>query len=513
MFVPELGYVTQRCGPCKTSARTADYTPAMLTPGRAIVGIAALATVLLTLDDAAAKKDSLRQWLDGPVHYIITPDELKEFKALKTDPERAAFVERFWRKRDPTPSTLANEYRQFFWDRVREADEKFLDSAGPGWQTDRGKIYILYGPPDEVQDDPNATPGTGDVGDGKGVIRWIYTKPGGRRDVDPVVYVPFVRDVSGQYRLSNDPKLASPFFTMMQLDDNRTVGYGSFLTQIQHSVDPIGVMLDMGKMQEVPPQETFILDSVDTVETYAFEPLTLSIQRFQPPGKEFLAVVTVSIPGPASVDPPSVLARFSRKGSTKDAHVLGEGSFRADGEGEDRVTQGRVLLEPGAWEVTALAVEPASGVSRIFKGHFDAPPAGSALRLSDIALARQMEPLRYAAQASYDAPYIVGGFRVVPRPVTSIRRGTPVQTFFEIYGGAPPFHLAYQLEGQEKDGRWRALGPPQQSDATERGQGFALPTGAAWPVGAYRLKVAVTDAASAAASGEIGWTLLADAAP
>jgi hypothetical protein len=189
--------------------------------------------------------------------------------------------------------------------------------------------------------------------------------------------------VSGEYRLSSDPKLASPFFTMYQLEDNRTVGYGSFLTEMQHGVDRLGVMLDLGKMQEVPPQETFILDSVETVETFAFEPLTLSIQRFQPPGGELLAVVTVSIRGAASVDPPSILARFARRGVPKDAHILGEGSFRIDGDGDDRVAQGRVLLAPGAWDVTVLAVEPASGVSRVFKGRLDALPPGPVKTSSD----------------------------------------------------------------------------------------------------------------------------------
>jgi GWxTD domain-containing protein len=480
----------------------------MLTPGRGVRVVFAVVALAVS-HPAAAKKDSLRQWLDGPVHYIIEPSEIKEFKALKTDPDRAAFIERFWRRRDPTPATLANEYRQHFWNRVREADEKFLDSAGPGWQTDRGKIYILYGPPDEVQDDPNATAGS-EATDSKGFIRWVYLKPGGRSDVNPVVYVPFVRDVSGEYRLSNDPKLASPFFTMSQLEDNRTAGYGSFLTQIQHpGGDPIGVMLDLGKMQEVPPQESFILDSVETVETFAFEPLSLSIQRFQPPGGELLAVVTVAIPGAASVDPPSILARFARRGAPKDARILGEGSFRSDGDGDDRVAQGRVLLPAGAWDVIVLAVEPASGVSRVFKGRLDALPPGPALHLSDISLARAMEPLPYASQASYDAPYIVGGFHVTPRAVHEIARGTPVKVFFEIYGGTAPFHLTYQLEGQEKDGRWRALGTPQQSEATARGQGYALPTAASWPLGPYRLRVTISDAASAGASGAIAWTLVA----
>jgi GWxTD domain-containing protein len=485
----------------------------MLVSRRVVSGFFAVVAVASTGGTVAfARKDSLREWLDGPVHYIIDPAEIKEFKAQKTDPDRAAFVERFWRRRDPTPSTLANEYRQLFWTRVQEANEKFLDSAGPGWQTDRGKIYILYGPPDEVQDDPNATAGNG-VSDSKGLIRWIYNKPGGRRDVSPVVYVPFVRNVSGEYRLSSDPTLSSPFFTMSQLEDNRTVGFGNFLKSIQPAVDPIGVMLDLGKMQEVPPQEAIVLDSVETVETFAYAPLPLAIQRFQPEGSGFLAVVTIAIPGPASSDPPAIMARFSRKDAPKGAHILGEGSFRIEGEGDARIAQGRVLLDAAPWDVTVLAVDPSTGMSRIFRGHVGALPAGLALHLSDIALARAMEPLPFASQASYDAPYIVGGFHVTPRPLPQIKRGDSVQLFFEIYGGAAPYHLAYQLEGQEKDGRWVALGKPQQKDVTARGQGYALPTAASWPTGAYRVKVGVTDAGAATAAGETGFAILAEPAP
>jgi GWxTD domain-containing protein len=459
----------------------------------------------------AARKESLRQWLDGPVHYLVSPDEIKEFKAQKTDSDRVAFIERFWRRRDPTPATLVNEYRQLFWNRVQEANDKFLDRAGPGWQTDRGKIYILYGPPDEVKEDPNANSGTG-PSDGAGLIRWVYLKPGGRRDVDPVVYVPFVRDLSGEYRLSYDPKLSSPFFTWSEVEDNRTKGIGSFLTSMQPAGDALGVMLDLGKMQEVPPQEVVLMDSIETVETFAYEPLPLTIDRFQPGGVGLLAIVTVSIPGPPGAEPASILARFSRKGVKTGAHILGEGSFRIDGEGDERVAQGRVVLDAVPWEVTVLAVEPGSGVSRIFRGRVEPLPGGQSLRLSDIALARGMEPLPFAAQASYDAPYIVGGFHVTPRAGAPFRRGNPLKIFYEIYGGQAPYHIAYQLEGQEKDGRWLALGSPQEHDGTERGQGFALETGASWPPGAYRLRVRIQDAAAASAEGIAAWSLVADPA-
>ena len=459
---------------------------------------------------AAERKESLRHWLDGPVHYLVDPAEIKDFKSLKTDKERADFIERFWRRRDPTANTLVNEYRQLFWNRVTEANEKFLDSPKPGWQTDRGKIYILYGPPEEVKEDPNAK-ATTDAGDSRGLIRWVYLKPAGRNDMDPVVYVPFVRDVTGEYRLSYDPKLSSPFFSWSQVEDNRTVGIGDYLTRFQGGSgrDSLSVMLDLGRLQEVPAQEAILLDSVETVETFAYDPLPLAIDRFRPAGSGYLVVLTVAIPGAAGVEPPSILARFSHKGVKTGAKILGEGSFRIEGEGDERVAQGRVFLDATPWDLTVLSVEPGTGASRIFRGRVEPLPAGNALRLSDVVLARTMEPLPFAAQASYDAPYIVGGFHVTPRPEARVTRGSPIQVFFEIYGGAAPYHVVYQLEGQEKDGRWVALGKPQEHDGTEPGQGFALATSATWPAGAYRLGIKVVDAAGASAEGGETWSLVA----
>jgi GWxTD domain-containing protein len=439
----------------------------------------------------------LEKWLDGPVRYIASPDEIKDFKRLKDDHDRAAFVEKFWRRRDPSPPTLVNEYRQLFWERVKEADEKFLDSAAPGWKTDRGKIYILHGPPEEVREDPNMRTESGDAAS-SGLIRWTYARPAGQPGLDPVVYVPFVRNASGEYKLSYDPVLSSPFFNWND-DSTRLAGLGDFMSSLRQSStrDPLDVMLDLGRMQEVPPQEEILIESVESVETFAFDPLPLSLDRFDAKGGGTLVVATVAIPGAADAPPTTVLGRFSRKGSKEGARLLGEGSFRLEGEGDARVVQSRIVLDPGAWEVTLLAVDPVTGSNRVYRGTIDPLPSG-ALRTSDVVLARALEPLPYATQASYDAPYIVGGFRVTPLVGTTLPRGEPVQLFFEVYGGTPPFHLAYQLEGQEENGHWRALGKAQERDSSERDQGFALPTAASWPVGAYRIRVAITDASGLA---------------
>jgi len=460
-------------------------------------GLALAASVVPAFTSSGGKNNPLREWLDGPVHYIVTRAEIKEYKAQKTDPDRVAFIERFWRRRDPTPDTLTNEYRQLFWNRVKEANDKFTDSSKPGWMTDRGKIYILYGPPDEVKEDPNARVQSSQD-DGAGLIRWVYLKPGGRRDVDPVVYVPFVRDMTGEYHLSYDPELSSPFFNFNAIDDRRTAGLADYLARTPPgSRTPLGALLDLGKMQEVPPQEKFLIDSVETIETFAYQPLPLAIDRFRSTGG-FLVVITISVPGAADAVPPAIVARFAKAGGGPEPHLLGEGSFRIEGEGVARVAQGRVVLEGGAWETTVLAVDPATGVSRIYRGRIDPLPTGAALAVSDTVIARTMAPLEYVSQATYDAPFIVGGFHVTPRVSETLARGDPLSVFFEIYGGAAPYRIAYQIEGRENDGRWRELKRLDEREAVTVGQGFELPTSASWPLGAYRLRIRVVDSAAAA---------------
>jgi GWxTD domain-containing protein len=90
-----------------------------------------------------------KKWLNEDVRWIITGEELSAFKQLSNDEERDAFIEQFWLRRDPTPDTPENEYKEEHYRRIAYANEHF--AAGlPGWKTDRGRIYIVFGPPDEI---------------------------------------------------------------------------------------------------------------------------------------------------------------------------------------------------------------------------------------------------------------------------------------------------------------------------------------------------------------------------
>jgi GWxTD domain-containing protein len=96
-----------------------------------------------------------RQWLEEVVPYIITPKEKEFFINLPNEEERGKFIETFWKKRDPNPQTPENEFKVEYYKRLAAANKLFSSGGITGWRTDRGKIYILLGPPKEIQRDMN----------------------------------------------------------------------------------------------------------------------------------------------------------------------------------------------------------------------------------------------------------------------------------------------------------------------------------------------------------------------
>ena len=99
-------------------------------------------------ENAKALKQELsktyKKWLDEDVVYIISDEERKAFKQLSNDEERDQFIEAFWQRRDPTPDTEENEFKEEHYRRIAYANERFA-SGIPGWKTDRGRTYIVYG--------------------------------------------------------------------------------------------------------------------------------------------------------------------------------------------------------------------------------------------------------------------------------------------------------------------------------------------------------------------------------
>jgi GWxTD domain-containing protein len=99
----------------------------------------------------SGEKDKYQKWLNEDIADIIEPAEKKVFLKLKTDEERDQFIEAFWRRRDPNPDTEENEYRDEHYKRIAYANKNFAFENVSGSRTDRGRIYIRFGEPDEKQ--------------------------------------------------------------------------------------------------------------------------------------------------------------------------------------------------------------------------------------------------------------------------------------------------------------------------------------------------------------------------
>lgn len=111
-----------------------------------------VATAHAQSNDKSARHHSesaYQQWLDTDVAYIIAPEEKAAFSRLSQDSDRDHFIEQFWLRRDPDPGTLKNEFKEEHYRRIAYANEHFAAGV-PGWRSDRGRIYILYGPPTGV---------------------------------------------------------------------------------------------------------------------------------------------------------------------------------------------------------------------------------------------------------------------------------------------------------------------------------------------------------------------------
>jgi GWxTD domain-containing protein len=150
-----------------------------------------------TAPDEARRTAAFTKWVTEDVVYLIDDRERAAFAALRTDEEREKFIEQFWIRRDPTPGTRENEMKEEHYRRIRYSNDRF--SAGiPGWKTDRGRRYILNGPPDEIESHPS--------GDGGGAPyeEWRYKWIEG---VGMDVIIRFEDPKrTGEYRQTRDPR-------------------------------------------------------------------------------------------------------------------------------------------------------------------------------------------------------------------------------------------------------------------------------------------------------------------
>jgi GWxTD domain-containing protein len=149
-----------------------------------------------------------KKWIDEEVPYIITNEERAAFKKLTTDDEREQFIESFWERRNPNPGSPENEFKEEYYRRIAYANEHYA-SGIPGWKTDRGRIYIMYGPPDENDSHPSGGTYVRPQEEGGGETSTYPFEQWRYRYIDGIgtnIILEFVDPtMTGEYHLTMDP--------------------------------------------------------------------------------------------------------------------------------------------------------------------------------------------------------------------------------------------------------------------------------------------------------------------
>ena len=149
-----------------------------------------------------------KKWLDQDVIYIISPEERSVFLHLSTNEEREQFIERFWQRRNPDPDSADNTFKEEHYRRIAYTNEHY-SSGIPGWKTDRGRIYIIWGPADEVQSHPSGGTYERPPEEGGGETTtypfedWRYRYLEGLGENVEIEFVD--PTMTGEYKLTSDP--------------------------------------------------------------------------------------------------------------------------------------------------------------------------------------------------------------------------------------------------------------------------------------------------------------------
>jgi GWxTD domain-containing protein len=163
------------------------------------------------------------KWVKQDVVYIIAPEERAAFENLGSNEEKEHFIEQFWQRRDPTPGTVENEFKEEHYRRIAYSNRQYQDGNGlAGWKTDQGRVYITYGPPDEKEVHPTGNPP---------YEQWLYRHIEG---IGENVVIEF-REEGGRMRMTRDPAAKVPR-ALLVIPDGVLVRAPAGVTNVQPSL-------------------------------------------------------------------------------------------------------------------------------------------------------------------------------------------------------------------------------------------------------------------------------------
>ena len=413
-----------------------------------------------------------KKWLNEEVTYIISDEERKAFSRLQTDEERQQFIEQFWLRRDPTPDTEENEYREEHYRRIAYANERFA-SGIPGWKTDRGMIYIKFGPADEVEEHP--TGGTYDrpIEEGGGTTttfpfeKWRYRYLEG---VGTDVNIEFVdTTMTGEYRMTMDPSekdaltnvpgagltLYEQLGLACKVDRfNRTDGthLGTGGMPMPASMDQFTRLEQFTNLQKVPQTKFKDLEALVT-SSIKFNLLPMKVrQDFIPiTGSSVLTNVTIEFTNKdlqfkqkeglseATVNLYGRITSLTRRPvnsfeNTVNVNVPTEMLQKA-GEGKD-VYQAQIPLPPGRYRLTIAAKDLVGGNQTTYEAALDVPRLDDDhISTSSLILADDLQ--KVPTKSIGTGMFVIGTSKVRPRMDATFRRDEKMGIYLQLYNFEP----------------------------------------------------------------------------
>src|SRR6266404_1972834 len=477
-------------------------------------------------------KKAYKDWLDKDVAYIITDEERKAFKKLATDEEREQFIEAFWRRRDPDPATEENEYREQYYERIAYANEHYT-SGIPGWKTDRGRIYITFGKPDEVESHPSGGNYERPSYEGGGSTTtypfetWFYRYLAG---VGSGIEIEFVDPTgSGEYRIARNPDekdamLMVPGAGLTLSEElglsnkaDRVAGLGGIgNNQYQREQDSPFSRLQLLSDLSRPPQVKFN-DLATAVNTGVVEenPLNfdLRVDFFRQSDERVITAFTIQAENKDLVFQDSgglqqarmnIFGRITsvagRRAGIFEDPVITNATAEELTEAKDRKSayQKAVPLSPGTYKVDVIVRDVTSGATGIKHLGFTVPKYDQAkLSTSTLVLAAKLESL-------VDQPavgqFVIGQTKVIPNVAGVYHRGQPVGVYMQIYNAGidqttlrPSIDVEYALLKDGKEVGKQAEDWKGMSDSGQRLTLARLIDTRALPVGEYELAIRVRD--------------------
>jgi GWxTD domain-containing protein len=409
-----------------------------------------------------------KQWLNVDVGYIITDEERQAFKRLSTDEERQQFIEQFWLRRDPTPDTEENEYKEEHYRRIAYANERFA-SGIPGWKTDRGRIYITFGPPDEIESHPSGGTYERPIEEGGGTTstypfeKWRYRWIEG---IGSDINIEFVDPtMTGEYRMTMDPTekdallyVPGAGLTLMEqmgLADksdrfSRTDGthLGTGTQPLPARMNQFERLQQYAALQKAPQIKFKDLeaavtstiryntlpmrvraDYIPVTPSSIFSNITIQFDRkdLQFAQKDGIAKATVNIYARiSSMSRRTVNVFEDVVGVEVPADMLQQAAKGAS------VYQKTVPLAPGKYRLNVVAKDITGGNMTTYEMALDVPRFDEEkLSTSSLILADLIEPVPTKSIGS--GPFVIGGSKVRPRLDETFTRDEKLGIYLQLY--------------------------------------------------------------------------------